>query len=59
MYPIDSVASWSTDGDTLSAFSEGFVPNNTKQNTQWAVQTLRGLEDMYFRSFERSELDGK
>ena len=29
-----------TDGETLTTFSKGFVPANTKQNTQWAVRTF-------------------
>ena len=29
-----------TDGETLTTFSKGFVPANTKQNTQWAMRTF-------------------
>ena len=29
-----------TDADALTMFSKGFVPDNTKQNTQWAVRTF-------------------
>ena len=29
-----------TDGDTLVKFWKGFVPDTTKNNTQWAVRTL-------------------
>ena len=29
-----------TDGDTLATFSKGFIPENTKQNTQWVVRAF-------------------
>ena len=29
-----------TDAGTLATFSKGFVPDTTKQNTQWAVRTF-------------------
>ena len=30
-----------TGGDTLATFSKGFVPENTKMNTQWAVRAFQ------------------
>ena len=34
---LNRFSSCVTDGDMLATFSKGFVPKNTKQNTQWAV----------------------
>ena len=42
--PLKDISNWFgscvTDGETLTTFSKGFVPINTKQNTQWAIQTF-------------------
>ena len=47
-----------TDGDTLSTFSKGFVSDNAKQNTQWAVQTFEAWSTWRSGVYEDNPVPG-